>query len=117
MKRLILLSLCLAAGIGIGWYFGYTRPALQAMHMYQNVKKITGGSDAEVLRMLPESLAAIKREDESVAIVALRATEIVNRGDPEAVMKYLAYWIGSYYRVYRNSGDTNLVARIERAAQ
>ncbi|PYK99310.1 MAG: hypothetical protein DME19_09185 [Verrucomicrobia bacterium] len=116
MKRLISSLVCLAVGIGIGWYFGYTRPALRMQHLYQDVQKTTGLSDAEMVKQLPESLAVIKREDESVAMVALRAIEILDRGDAQAAKKHLAYWVGSYYRVYHANGDTNLISRIERAA-
>jgi len=40
----------------------------------------------------------------------------LDRGDVAAAKKHLAYWIGSYYRVYHARGDTNLIARIESAA-
>ena len=116
MKRFILSLVCLAVGIGIGWYFGYSRPALRMKHLYEDVQKTTGLSDAEMVKQVPDSLAAIKREDESVAMVALRGIEILDRGDTAAAKKHLAYWVGSYYRVYHANGDTNLIARIERAA-
>jgi hypothetical protein len=116
MKHFIRSLICLAAGVALGWYFGYTRPALQAMHLYQDVQKTTGLSDAEMLKQVPDSLAAMKRDDEGVALVALRGIEILDRGEPEAAKKHLAYWVGSYYRVYHTNGDTNLIARIERAA-
>ena len=116
MKRAIVLLIVLLLGSCIGWYFGYSRPALRMQHLYQDVQKTTGLSDAEIVKQVPESLAAIKREDESVAMVALRGIENLDRGDTEAAKKHLAYWVGSYYRVYHANGDTNLIARIERAA-
>jgi len=116
MKRFIPSLICLVAGIALGWYFGYTRPALQAMHLYQEVQKTMGLSDAEMVKQVPDSLAAMKRDDEGVALVALRGIEILDRGDVAAAKKHLAYWVGSYYRVYHANGDTNLIARIERAA-
>lgn len=116
MKRFIPSLICLAAGIAVGWYFGYTRPALQAMHMYRDMRRTMGFSDEEALKAAPEAFASIKREDEGVAMVALRGIEILDRGDTQAAKKHLAYWVGSYYRVYHANGDTNLIARIERAA-
>jgi 4-hydroxyphenylpyruvate dioxygenase-like putative hemolysin len=116
MRHFITSLVCLAVGIGIGWYFGYTRPSLQAMHITQELEKETGMSIAEMTKAVPDSLAAIQRDDESVATVSLRGIEILDRGDIPAAKKYLAYWIGSYYRVYHTRGDTNLIARIESAA-
>jgi hypothetical protein len=89
------------------------------MHLYDAMKKESGMSDAEMAELgkeVPEAFAAIKREDEGVAQVALRGIEILDRDDSEATKKYLAYWVGSYYRVYHANGDSNLIARIEKAA-
>ena len=116
MKHIITSIVCLAVGIGVGWYFGYTRPSLQAIHLTQELQKETGMSIQDMKKAVPNSLAAIQREDESVATVALRGIEILDRGDTAAAKKHLAYWIGSYYRVYHANGDTNLIARIEQAA-
>lgn len=66
---------------------------------------------------LPDLLVAMKRSDRDLATVGLRGIEILDRGDVAGAEKYLAYWIGSYYRVYWTNGDTNLLARIEEAAQ
>lgn len=116
MKYTVAILLSLGIGISIGWYFGYTRPALHALHMTQEIQKATGMSEEQMLKAVPENLAALKREDESTATVALRGVEILNRGDTAATKKYLAYWVGSYYRVYHSNGDTNLIARIQQAA-
>jgi hypothetical protein len=116
MRHFITSVVCLAVGIGIGWYFGYTRPSLQAMHITQELEKETGMSIAEMTKAVPDSLAAIQRDDESAASVSLRGIEILDRGDIPAAKKYLAHWVGSYYRVYHTRGDTNLIARIEGAA-
>jgi len=86
------------------------------MHLTQELAKETGMSIAEMTKAVPDSLTAIHREDESVAYVALRGIEILDRGDVAAAKKHLAYWVGSYYRVYHANGDTNLLARIESAA-
>jgi hypothetical protein len=58
----------------------------------------------------------IQRDDESVATVALRGIQILDRSDVAAAKKHFAYWIGSYYRVYHANDETNLIARIESAA-
>jgi hypothetical protein len=119
MKRLLPFGACLVLGLFVGWYFGYTRPALKAMHMYESVQKATSASEEEMAsyaRQVPEAFAAIKREDESVATVCLRGIDILDRGDIPEAKKYLAYWIGSYYRVYHDGGDSNLIARIKQAA-
>ena len=116
MKHIITSIVCLAAGVGIGWHFGYTRASLQAIHLTQELQKETGMSQAEMVKAVPESLAAIQRDDESVATVALRGIEILDRGDVAAAKKHLAYWVGSYYRVYHANGDPNLIAHIESAA-
>jgi hypothetical protein len=116
MKLIITSIICLAVGIGVGWYFGYTRPSLRAIHLTDELQKGTGMSTEEMAKAVPESLAAIKREDESLATVALHTIEVLDRNDTTAAKKYLAYWIGSYYRVYHANGDTNLIARIEQAS-
>ncbi len=119
MKRLLQFAACLFLGVAIGWYWGYSRPTLKMFHVYRDVQKASGLSDAEMAdygKQVPEAFAAIKREDESVALVALRGIEILDRGDTGAAKKHLAYWVGSYYRVYQSNGDSNLIARIERAA-
>jgi hypothetical protein len=120
MKRYLpqlVCLLCLLFGLSAGWYFGYTRPGLKMQHLHDEVQKETGMSEREMVRAVPEALAAIKREDESVALVGLKAIGMLDRGDAEKAKGYLAYWVGSYYRVYHNKGgDTNLLAQIENAA-
>ncbi len=116
MKQIITSIFCLMAGIGIGWYFGYTRPALKAMHITQEIQKETGMSIEDMVKAVPDSLAAIKREDESVAYIGLTSIKMLDHGNTETAEKYLAYWVGSYYRVYQTNGDTNLIAKIKQAA-
>jgi len=110
-------------GIAAGWFFGYTRPVArqqrELLAQYENAKEILHMMDAQMTNTaseLPDLLTAMKRNDRDVAMVGLRGIEILDRGDVAGAKKYLAYWIGSYYRVYHTAGDTNLIARIERAA-
>ena len=123
MKRFSLSAVCLLLGIAVGWYLGYTRPVTrnqrELLKQYQEAKDALHLTDADVVEFnahLPDIWDAMKREDWSSAVIGLRGIEILNRGDAEAAKKYLAYWVGSYYRVYHNRGDTNLIERIERAA-
>ena len=108
--------LCLLLGLSIGWYSGYTRPALHTQRLYDAVQRETGMSDREIVRAVPEALAAIKREDESVALVSLKAVGMLDRGAIEKTKSYLVYWVGSYYQAYRTNGDSNLLANIEAAS-
>lgn len=116
MKQIVICIICFIGGISAGWYFGYTRPALQAIHLTQEIQKETGMSLDEMARAVPDTLAAIKREDESMALISLKTIELLNRNKQDAAKKSLAYWVGVYYRMYRSNGDTNLLVRIEKAA-
>ncbi|HEY5909298.1 MAG TPA: hypothetical protein VJA21_01705 [Verrucomicrobiae bacterium] len=113
----IVCGLSLLLGLSIGWYFGYTRPAIRMHRLDEEVLKETGMSGKEAAKAVPEALAAIKREDESTALVSLKAVGMLNRGDIERAEKYLAYWVGSYYRVYQGQGgDSNLLKEIKAVA-
>lgn len=72
--------------------------------------------DEEMVRAVPEALAAIQRQDESVALVSLKAVGMMDRGATEKAKRYLVYWVGSYYQTYRTHGDSNLLADIEASA-
>src|SRR5690349_2682852 len=113
----IACGLCLVPGLSVGWYFGYTRPVLHMQRLHDELQKETGTSDREMVRAVPEALAATGREDESVALVGLKAIGMLDRNEVTKAKEYLAYWVGSYYRMFHNKGgDTNLLAGIERAA-
>ena len=118
MKHIITSIVCLAAGVGIGWYFGYTRPSLQAMHLTQELQKETGIPMEEMAKSVPDALAALQRQDETAARYALGAYKILEQGDVERAKSRLLLAVGSYYRVYHDKGgDTNLLAAITEAAQ
>ncbi len=110
-------ALCLLLGVSVGWYFGYTRPAIQMHRVDEEIEMESGMSHEDVVKAVPEAFAALKREDESTALVSLKAIGMLDRGDVGRAKKYLAYWVGTYYRVYHDkSGDTNLLKEIEGAA-
>jgi hypothetical protein len=91
----------------------------RAARVYREIQHATGASEAEMAgyaKDVPAAFAAFKREDESVTMVCLRGIELLDRGDIPSAKKYLAYWVGSYYRIYHDSGDSNLLARIKQAA-
>jgi hypothetical protein len=118
MKHIITSIVCLAAGVGIGWYFGYTRPTLQAMHLTQELQKETGIPMEEMAKSVPDALASLQRQDETAARYSLGAYKILAQGDVESAKSRLLLAVGSYYRVYHDKGgDTNLLAAIAEAAQ
>ena len=91
------------AGLVVGWYAGYTRPMNRA------------NRDAR------RYLATMESDDNATAIFALRAIPILESGNTEKAVAFLAKPIGSYYRGYASKAGTNedrlsLRARIEQLA-
>lgn len=118
MRYFITSLICLAVGTGIGWYFGYTRPSLQAMHITQELEKETGMSIAEMTKAVPDSLAAMQRQDETAAGFALGFYKFLENGEIDKAKARSLQFVGHYYRSYRDGGgDTNMLADIEQAAQ
>jgi hypothetical protein len=72
---------------------------------------------AEAAPKIPQLLENIKREDEMTAIVGLGVYIALERGNINQAKEALVRPISSYYAVYRETGDTNLIAKIERTAQ
>ena len=125
MKRIIPLLICLFVGVGIGWYFGYTRPTAknrrELLAQYQYVRDNFHMTDAEMAEAgpkIPQYFEDMKRQDEMAAVVALGAFKHLERGEIDGSKKSMLRAIGSYYRVYHTKGgDTNIMAQIEKAAQ
>lgn len=125
MKRIIPLLISLSIGIGVGWYFGYTRPASEhqreILKQYQWVRDNLHMTDAEMAEAgakMPEFFEDMKRQDEQAAVFALGAFKILEKGDTECAKTHLLKAVGSYYRVYHDKGgDTNFMAKIEESAQ
>src|SRR5580693_5796209 len=103
MKYIITSIVCLAVGIGVGLYFGYTRPSLM--------------THREMSKQYQQFVEETKRHDEEATAIALRAIYILDRGEVENAKHFLVEKVGSYYRLYRfQGGDTNMIANIEKAA-
>ncbi|HYG35204.1 MAG TPA: hypothetical protein VEC99_10490, partial [Clostridia bacterium] len=125
MKRIIPLVICLFVGGGIGWYFGYTRPTAknqrELLAQYQYVRDTFRMTDAEMAELgpkIPQFFEDMKRQDEMAAAFAFSTFKILARGDVEGAKTRLLKAVGSYYRLYHGKGgDTNILAKIEEAAQ
>ena len=125
MKRIIPLVICLFAGVGIGWYAGYTRPTAknqrELLAQYQYVRdnfQMTDAEMAEAGSKIPQYFQDMKRQDEMAAVFGLSALKILEQGDVERAKTRLLKAVGSYYRVYHaKGGDTNVLVKIEEAAQ
>ena len=125
MKRIITPLVCLIVGVGIGWYFGYTRPTgknqrelLAQYHYVRGNLHMTDAEMAEAGPKMPQYFEDMKRQDETAARFALGAFVILEHGDADRAKTHLLKAVGSYYRVYHgNGGDTNFLAKIEEAAQ
>src|SRR5947209_4881215 len=123
MKRIAQVLICLLLGVGLGWYFGYTRPAAEnqrkLLKEYQAVRNAFHATDGEMADFggrLPEFWDAAKRQDEFAAAVALRVIHQLETGDLEGAKKSLATTVSIYYRGHRHDGDTNVIAHIQRYA-
>jgi len=125
MKHIIISIACLAVGIGVGWYFGYTRPTVknqrEILAQYQYVRDNFHMTDAEMIEAgpkIPQYFEDMKRQDEAAARYSLGAYKILEQGDVERAKSRLLLAVGSYYRVYHDKGgDTNLLAAIAEAAK
>ena len=125
MKRIIPFLVCLLIGAGVGWYFGYSRPAAknqrELLRQYQYVRDnfhMTDEQMAEAGPKISQYFEDMRRQDEMAAVVALGAFKYLERGDTDETKKRLLRAVGSYYRVYHGKeGDTNIMAQIEKAAQ
>ena len=103
MKLIIAVLGGLVAGIAFGWYVGYTRPVAKA------------NRDAR------HYFTTMEMDDSTAAVFAVRAIPLLESGDTQKAIAYLAKPIGSYYRVYANKAGTNeerllLRSKIERLA-
>lgn len=125
MKHIVTSLDCLTVRVGVGWYFGYTRPTakhqrdLLAEYQYERDNfHMTDAEMAEAGPKIPQYFEDMKRQDETAAIYSLGAYKVFEQGDVERAKSRLLSAVGSYYRVYHNKGgDTNLLAHIKAAAQ
>jgi hypothetical protein len=125
MKRTIPFVVCVMLGVGIGWYFGYTRPVAkhqrQLLKEYREVRDnfhMTDEEMADAGRKMPQYFEDMKRQDEMAAAVALGALKLLEKDDVNGAKEVLARHVGSYYRLYHaKGGDAKMLSAIEEAAQ
>lgn len=103
VKTIIILLVGLLVGVGFGWYFGYTRPLAKA------------DRDAR------KEMLKTENDDWEAALFAVKAIPLVESGDKQGAVEWLAKPIGSYYRVYGPHAGTNeerlkMLAMIEQLA-
>ena len=92
MKRIIAFSVCVLLGVGIGWYFGFTRPATRnqrkLLSEYQFVRDNFHTTDKEM-----------------AAAMALGALVKLEQGGVEKAKSRLETTISIYYRGHRLGDD------------
>ena len=89
MKIIIIVLVSLLVGVGVGWYFGYTRPIAKA------------NRDAH------QEMLATESDDWEAALFAVKAIPLIESGDSQKAVGWLVKPIGSYYRVYSPHPGTN----------
>ena len=125
MRRIVPFLICLFVGIGIGWYFGYTRPSaknerelLAQYHYVRDNFHMTDAEMAEAGPKIPQYFEDVKRQDEMAAIVSLAAIKRLEGGYTNEAEHILLHVVGGYYRAYHaKGGDSNTLAHIESMAQ
>jgi hypothetical protein len=119
MKRTITFLICIAVGIGIGWYFGYTRPTArnqrEVLRQAQYLRDHHHEFDS-LIADLDKARAVYRKaakpyfaESASIALAALKR---IDSNDVEGARSMLALPVANYYRGHSNDEDTNLLARI-----
>jgi hypothetical protein len=119
MKRNMAFLVCILIGIGIGWFFGYTRPVAknqrEVLKQYEYTRDKFHMTDAEMANFAKheaEYFAAMERDDEFAAAVALNAFKNLEAGDTERAKWELETTVSGYYRAYSSDGNTNLIGHI-----
>jgi predicted negative regulator of RcsB-dependent stress response len=116
MKHAIAFLICVLAGIGIGWYFGYTRPIAknqrELLKRYQPIKNQLEADMADFHRRNAEKFKAAAPWEASSASIALAALKNLDTNDVDGVRSRLAAMVAIYYRGHSGDGDTNLLTSI-----
>ena len=104
MKIIIISSLCLLGGVGVGWHFGYTR------------------SNARVAKEVGSVLEAQQSGDAVAATIAVEAVKCIDAGDTQKAVQVLSFPIAHYCVVFHYDSPTNeslqkLRSRIDQLAQ
>lgn len=112
MKLTTAILICLLAGIGIGWYVGYTRPVAE------NQRKLLKDYQpmSEQFELWNKERAAYAKKAEpwmaSSASIALAALENLKTNEMADAKYKLASIVAVYYRAHSHDGDTNLLTNI-----
>jgi hypothetical protein len=128
MRRTIPLLISLLFGIGVGWYFGYTRPSAiyrrelqQEFQQYQTLRDTAHLTDAELAQIVsetPQYFEDMKRGDAMTTIFAIGTYNALEQGNTEGAKSNLVQVIGDYYREHHgNGGDPALMSKIEEFAR
>jgi len=116
MKRIIPFLVCLLAGIGIGWYFGYACPAAKnqraLLEKYQPLKEELETNMAYLNKQREEYSKLAKPWEASTASIALVGLKDLDTTNMEDARFRLTTLIAMYYRAHLHDGDTNLLGHI-----
>lgn len=125
MKRIVTVVFSILVGVGVGWYFGYTRPNSKYLReLWQSYREtrarlhVTDQEMEELMPKIPQIAKSLRQDQEMAAMVALRALRCLELGNTNESKQTLLTAIGDYYRSFPDrGGDTNVLASIEKAAQ
>jgi hypothetical protein len=116
MKYFIAITICLAIGIGIGWYIGYVRTSAKYQHEllkeYQPMKSQLHEEIVDFHKNSAEEFKAAVPWEASSASIALAALKNLDTNDVGSARFRLASMIAIYYHGHSKDGDTNLLASI-----
>jgi predicted negative regulator of RcsB-dependent stress response len=112
MKRTIIFLICIATGIGIGWYFGHTRAITEYQREALKNLPTIEAQLADLNKQQAEDFKAAKPYMAESASIALTALKRLDSNNVEGARAMLALPVANYYRGHSNDGDTNLLARI-----
>ncbi len=115
VKRTVAFLICILAGIGIGWYFGYSRPVAEnqreLLQQNQYIKEHFHEFDLDVAdfkKRESEISVAAKPWEASTASIALIGLKDLDTNNMEDAKFRFAELVGFYYRGHLH-GDTNLL--------
>jgi hypothetical protein len=103
MKIIIIALISLLVGVGVGWYFGYTRPT------------------AKTDRYVRQQMQEIEDDNAIAAIFAVNTIPLIESGQTQNAVRMLSFPIARYYSIYTTKFYTNdvrlkLRAKIEQLA-
>jgi hypothetical protein len=110
------MLICFLAGIGIGWYLGYSRPAAKnqrrLLEEYQPIKEEIETNMAYLNKQREESSKLAKPWEASTASIALVGLQDLNASNTGDANFRFATLVGIYFRAHLHDGDTNLLEHI-----